>query len=176
MIAPLLVAATVVAGCGSGDDASPPTSREPPEPSGDDTPLVELEDQQLDLGTPAWSEGAIIPVEYTCDGEGDSPPLAWGNVPEGATSLTLVVEDPDAPSGTFLHWRVEGIDPATDGVARGEVPAGGEEASNDADGTGWAPPCPPRDDDPHRYIFRLTALSEAGEELARGELVGRYGR
>lgn len=172
----LVVLMVIGSACGSDDDASPPTTPAPPDPAGDETPLVDLEDGQLDLASPAWSEGASIPVEHTCDGDGTSPPLAWGGVPDAAAELTLVVEDPDAPAGHFLHWRVEGIDPASEGVARGEVPAGGRETDNDAGGSGWAPPCPPRDDEPHRYLFRLTALSATGEELARGELVGRYGR
>lgn len=137
---------------------------------------MDLEEDQLDLASPAWSDGAIIPAEFTCDGDGDSPPLAWDGVPDGASSLTLVVEDPDAPSGTFLHWLVEEIDATSEGVPGGEVPAGGQQVENDAGRSAWAPPCPPRDDDPHRYIFRLTALSASGEELARGEFVGRYGR
>ncbi|MGH3042927.1 MAG: YbhB/YbcL family Raf kinase inhibitor-like protein, partial [Gaiellaceae bacterium] len=64
------------------------------------------------LTSPAFEHGQPIPRKHTCEGEDVSPPLIWSGVPEGTASLALVADDPDAPSGTFTHWRAWGIDPA----------------------------------------------------------------
>ncbi len=104
----------------------------------------------------AFAEGEQIPRQYTCKGVGTSPDLRWSGVPVGATSLALVVSDPDAPRGTFLHWLVHDIAQSESGVAAGAVPAGSQQAANSAGGVGWFPPCPPSGT--HRYIFTLYAL------------------
>ena len=85
---------------------------------------------------------------------GRSPALAWRGVPAGARELVLAVEDPDAPGGTFVHWTVFGIPPS----ARGLPAAGVRQGENSGGGRGWTPPCPPRGDRPHRYVFGLYAL------------------
>lgn len=112
-------------------------------------------------------------------------------MPEGAASLALIVDDPDAPGGTFTHWLGWGIDPAGGGLAEGERAP--REGRNDFDQTGYRGPCPPRGHGPHRYFFRLYALAaEPGvapggscreleraledKVLARAELVGTYKR
>ncbi len=75
-----------------------------------------------ELTSPAFAQGDPIPVEFTCDGKNVSP-LAWSGLPEEALALALVVEDLDAPGGTFVHWVLYGLDPARSGLDRGEVPA-----------------------------------------------------
>jgi Raf kinase inhibitor-like YbhB/YbcL family protein len=90
---------------------------------------------------------------HTCEGEDVSPPLAWSGVPEGTASLALVVDDPDAPSGTFTHWLAWGIDPAASVLGEGE--AAPVEGQNDFGSVGWRGPCPPPGHGPHRYFFRL---------------------
>ena len=76
---------------------------------------------EFELTSSAFQHGQPIPRKYTCEGEDVSPPLAWSSVPEGTVSLALVVDDPDAPSGTFTHWLAWGIDPAAGGLGEGEA-------------------------------------------------------
>jgi Raf kinase inhibitor-like YbhB/YbcL family protein len=102
----------------------------------------------------AFEEGGTIPTRYTCDGGNVSPPLAFAGAPERAASLALVVDDPDAPVGTFTHWLAWGIDPGAGGLDEGQ-PAP-REGRNGFGTTGYAGPCPPRGR--HRYFFRLHAL------------------
>ena len=103
----------------------------------DELPAVESP-AALTVTSPAFADGAAIPREFTCKGADTSPPLDWSGVPAGARSVALVVEDPDAPSGTFIHWVVYNIDPAQSAVAAGEVPQGASQAMNS--GGRWATP------------------------------------
>ena len=107
----------------------------------------------------AVAEGEAVDVRYTCDGEDVSPALAWKGVPEGTKELALVVDDPDAPGGTFTHWLLWGLDAAMTSLPEG---VGSSIASlvsgkNDFGSTGYGGPCPPRGPR-HRYVFRLLAL------------------
>jgi Raf kinase inhibitor-like YbhB/YbcL family protein len=113
------------------------------------------------LTSPAFSDGEAIPPRYTCEGANLSPPLSWSGLPEGTRSLSLIMDDPDAPVGTFTHWLAWGIDPEVGGLAAGErAPV---EGRNDFGVTGYGGPCPPPGHGPHRYFFRLYALdSEVG--------------
>ena len=97
-------------------------------------------------------------------------------MPEGATELRISVTDPDAPSGTFTHWLVTGVDPSSSGVDEGSVPPGGTEEENSFGERGYGGPCPPRGHDPHRYVFTVEALDAAGEVLATAQLTTTYGR
>lgn len=130
----------------------------------------------MEIESPRLEDGGTVPVEFTCDGEEVSPPLSWSDVPDGTASLTLVVDDPDAPGGTFVHWLVSGIPPDVEGVGRGEAPRGGTEERNSAGRTSYAGPCPPQGDPPHRYRFMIRALGPDGEVLGGGMLTARYGR
>jgi Raf kinase inhibitor-like YbhB/YbcL family protein len=169
----------VVAGCGGGGHrvAGPP-------PSAPD---------RIALTSPAFKAGGTIPKRYSCDGANVSPPLRWRRVPGGARELALLVEDPDAPGGSFVHWVLFKIAPGLRGLAEGEVPNGARQATNSAGDSGWAGPCPPGGDRPHHYQFTLYALRApldqpngaaadavrrgiAAVALARGRLVGRFGR
>ncbi len=106
------------------------------------------------LASSAFAEGATIPTRYTCDGMGVSPPLTIANVPAEAASLALIVDDPDAPGGTWDHW-VEFNIAVTTGISEdaGEI---GTPGSNSWGDTGYGGPCPPSGT--HRYFFKLYAL------------------
>ena len=103
-------------------------------------------------------------MRFTCDGDNLSPALAWEGVPEGTAELALVVEDPDAPGGTFTHWIAYGIDPSTTRLATGSTPA--LEGKNEFGEIGYGGPCPPNGQK-HHYVFRLLAL-HAPSELDSG--------
>ena len=109
------------------------------------------------LTSRAFASGEPIPVRYTCNGEGLTPPLAWNGAPEGTRSLVLILEDPDAPGGTFRHWGLYNLDPATGGLE--ESRSAGDPVLHDFGRPGYFPPCPPPGSGPHRYSFRLFALS-----------------
>ena len=164
-----------LAGCGG--DASAPADA--------DVPV------SIEVTSTAFSQDESIPVRYTCDGEEVSPPLAWSGVPHDAAAVALVVDDPDAPSGTFTHWVVLDISLTTTDSPEGGVPAGGVQASSSAGGASYAGPCPPSGT--HHYRFTVSALDEpTGLEqgasmddalaavddhaIATGTLTGTYSR
>jgi Raf kinase inhibitor-like YbhB/YbcL family protein len=118
------------------------------------------------LRSAAFEDGQPIPRRHTCEGEDVSPALDWTSPPAGTRSLALVVEDPDAPGGTFTHWLAWGIEPGTLGLAEGGHPP--MEGRNDFRRRGWRGPCPPRGHGPHRYVFRLVALDTTLTDLAPG--------
>jgi Raf kinase inhibitor-like YbhB/YbcL family protein len=143
------------------------------------------------IASPAFADGAAIPKQYTCQGASTSPPLSWSGVPAGAAQLALVVIDPDAPGGSFVHWTTWGIAPAAASIDAGVVPAGAVQGRNGAGRTGYAGPCPPSGT--HHYHFDLYALRGAPAATptsapsaaiaaieraatARSELVGTYTR
>jgi hypothetical protein len=110
----------------------------------------------ITVTSPAFADGAVIPKAYTCKGGGKSPELHWSGVPAPARSVALVVSDPDAPRGTFLHWLVYDIAPDQTAVPAGAAPAGAKQGRNSGKSEGWYPPCPPRGT--HHYIFTVHAL------------------
>lgn len=140
----------------------------------------------LAVSSPAFKSNSPIPAEYTCEGAGTPPPLAWSRVPDATKSIAILVEDPDAPKGTFTHWLVTGIRPTTTSLDKGgDLPAGAMTSRNGNGEAGYAAPCPPSGR--HQYHFdvfaldiaRPTATSRAdflaainGHILAKGELVG----
>ena len=117
------------------------------------------------LKSTVFAEGARVPARYTCDGENLSPPLSWSGVPQEALSLVLLCDDPDAPLGKWHHWCVYDIPPSRASLAEGVPPthAAGDfkQAINDFRHPGYGGPCPPPSHGPHRYYFRLLALSVA---------------
>jgi Raf kinase inhibitor-like YbhB/YbcL family protein len=143
------------------------------------------------LTSEAFTQRGQIPRRYTCEGVDVSPALSWSDPPPGARTLALVVDDPDAPIGTFTHWLAWNIDPSAGGLAEGEsAPA---EGRNDFGAGGWSGPCPPREHGAHRYVFRLHALDATldvalgagrdevedaleGHVLATAELIGMFER
>jgi Raf kinase inhibitor-like YbhB/YbcL family protein len=152
---------------------------------------------QMQLTSTAFAEGAAIPAKHTCDAKNVSPPLKWSGVPTGAKSLVLIVDDPDAPAGTWVHWVLYDL-PATtselaEDVPKGQYVAGGaKQGLNDFRHLGYGGPCPPPGK-AHRYFFKLHALDtlldlkpgltkkdvEAAMDkhiLAQGRLMGTYQR
>ena len=147
---------------------------------------------KLRLISDAFQGEQAIPAYHTCDGTNQSPPLSWGEPPEGTKSFALVVDDPDAPSGTFRHWGAFDIPASTRRIAPGQQP--GTQAMNDFDKAGYGGPCPPKGHGPHHYHFKLFALdtdklglstnakvadvenAARQHAIAEGELVGTYER
>jgi Raf kinase inhibitor-like YbhB/YbcL family protein len=145
----------------------------------------------------AFTDGSALPTEFTCDGADQSPPLEWSEPPGGTKSFALIVDDPDAPSGTFSHWAAFNIPGTARDLAAG---AGNQsegmmsQARNDFGNSGYGGACPPNGHGPHRYRFKLLALDvdrldvpsdakvkdvEARAEqhlVARAELTGTYER
>jgi Raf kinase inhibitor-like YbhB/YbcL family protein len=131
----------------------------------------------INVSSPAFAPGGTIPREYTCDGRDVSPPLRWSGVPKSASELTVVMRDPDAPGGVFVHWNVRM--PATvKELATGQVPTGAVQGQNGFGRTGYGGPCPPRGDPPHHYVITVSAVgaSSGGTVLATGTLTGTYAR
>lgn len=145
------------------------------------------------LTSPAFSEGGTIPQLLTCDGQNRSPQLHWSHPPEGTRSFALIVDDPDAPNGTFTHWVLFNI-PA-DATELGEAESGiGVNGRNDFQQDGYGGPCPPPNHGEHRYYFKLYALdvdelqlnasatrqelesAMSGRVLGQTQLMGRYER
>ena len=147
----------------------------------------------MTLRSAAFRSGAAIPPRFTCVSRGKSPPLAWSGVPARARELALLVEDPDAPGGTFVHWVLFHLPPGLRGLPVGSVPDAARQGVNSSGSAGWTPPCPPKGDRPHHYDFRLYALKAPLSEqdgaaadavrsaidrsaVAEGRLVGVFGR
>lgn len=144
----------------------------------------------LKIESSAFKNKEKIPAKYTCEGKDLSPPLQIGNIPQKAKSLAIIVDDPDAPSGTFDHWVAWNLPPTTKELAEGaSVPS---EGVNGFGANRYRGPCPPPGK-PHRYFFKVYALDtmlelEAGSPkaalenamkghiLSQGELVGLYQR
>ena len=148
--------------------------------------------ERIVVTSPAFAAGTAIPRRFTCEGENVSPPLAWSGVAAGTAEVALVVDDPDAPRGTYVHWIVIGLDRATTKLAEGMVPPGARQVRNSAGKAAYTGPCPPGGS-PHHYRFTIYALQRKAEvdgeaspeaaiaaieaaATARGRLVGTYGR
>jgi Raf kinase inhibitor-like YbhB/YbcL family protein len=142
-----------------------------------------------ELTSAAFNEGQPIPERYSCDGDDVSPPLAWRSLPEGTRSLALIVHDPDAPVGDFVHWVAWNIDPES-GELGEDVPPPAQGANGRGE-TRYMGPCPPPGDGAHRYFHEIFALDteldlepgasreqleDALEGHVLGELVGTYRR
>jgi Raf kinase inhibitor-like YbhB/YbcL family protein len=152
------------------------------------------------LKSSAFAEGAMIPKKYTCDGAGVSPPLSWSGVTTTGP-LALIVDDPDAPGGTFTHWVLFNIQPSVTELPEGIPPGAearlaadgiaGQQGKNDFGDRGYGGPCPPSGK--HHYYFRIYALNEKvqlgpnvtreqllramkGHVVSEGRLIGSYAR
>ncbi len=106
--------------------------------------------------SPAFDNNELMPSVYTCDGQDISPPLTISGTPERAKSLVLVVDDPDAAAGTWTHWTMWNIDPATAQIAENAVPAGAVQGRTSFGAKGYGGPCPPSGT--HHYFFKIYAL------------------
>lgn len=115
----------------------------------------------MQLNSPAFSDNQNLPAKYTCDGAQINPPLTISGVPALAKSLMLIVDDPDAPNGTFTHWTVWNIVPTVSKIPENSIPVGSVQGVTSVGKPGWFSPCPPRAQPrgTHRYIFSLYALN-----------------
>jgi len=112
----------------------------------------------MKITSSAFKEGDSIPSQYTCDGKDVNPPLRFEQVPEQAESLVLIVDDPDAPAGTWLHWTLWNVNPNFEEIKEDSVPEGAIEGITDFEKSGYGGPCPPSGE--HRYRFKLFALDK----------------
>ena len=103
-----------------------------------------------------FRDGQPIPQIHSCDGADQSPQLGWDEPPAGTKSLALIMDDPDAPSGTFRHWAAYDIPATTRTIGRAQ--SVGKQAVNGSGAVGYKGPCPPKGHGPHRYRFKLYAL------------------
>ncbi|OGY26813.1 MAG: hypothetical protein A2864_02320 [Candidatus Woykebacteria bacterium RIFCSPHIGHO2_01_FULL_39_12] len=110
----------------------------------------------MKLTSPVFGNNGNIPAKYTCDGEDINPPLSIADIPQGAKSLCLIVDDPDAPAGDWVHWTLWNIAPHTNKIEENSAPVEAVEGTTDFGKTGWGGPCPPSGT--HRYQFKLYAL------------------
>ena len=152
---------------------------------------------QLKLESPDFASGGMIPKQFTCDGADSSPALEWSDPPGGTKSFALVVDDPDAPVGNWVHWVVFDLPANLRTLARNvpkkeEMADGSRQGRNDFGKIGYGGPCPPPGA-PHRYFFRIYALdtklnlkpgatkkdvetAKQGHVLAEAEWMGRFSR
>ena len=169
---------------------------------GSDDSATESEDQGsspdgFSIRAEAFNPGADIPRKFSCQGSDTSPALVWTDPPAGTQSIVLIVDDPDAPAGTWVHWVLYDLPPSARRLREalpptGEVAGGGRQGANDFGKTGYGGPCPPPGK-PHRYFFKLYALDNRlnlkagatkadvvqamkGHILAKTEVMGRYAR
>lgn len=150
----------------------------------------------IKITSSAFENEGMIPAKYTCDGADVSPPLQWENIPEGAKSIALICDDPDAPMGTFVHWVVFNL--PTDARQLDEnvpsektLPNGAKQGTSDFGRIGYGGPCPPSGT--HRHFFKMYALDAQvdlepgasksellkameGHIVAQGQLIGKYER
>ena len=164
-------------------------SPEPVVPSADLPPI--LNNSNMLIASAAFERNSSIPNKYTCDGENVNPPLTFSGVPENAKSLALIMDDPDAPRGTWVHWTMWNIDPSTINITVDSVPAGAVEGTTSSGKSVYGGPCPPSGT--HHYYFKLYALDTIldlnkssekqelesaieGHVLGQAELVGLYSR
>ncbi len=152
--------------------------------------------EEIKITSSAFEEGGMIPSKYTCDGANVSPPLLWTGVPEGAASIAIISDDPDAPMGTWVHWVLYNLPGQTKELAQDfppdeTLPDGTRQGVTDFGSTGYGGPCPPSGT--HRYFFKIYALDTKidivsvinkkdlvkameGHILAQGQLMGKYKR
>ncbi len=155
--------------------------------------IVMAQQQSLKLHSPAFQHEGEIPSKYTCRGEDVSLPLSWEGVPKGTKSFALIMEDPDAPAGTWVHWVIFNIPPDVKKLEENirTLSAGAKEGINSWSKLGYRGPCPPHGE--HRYFIRFWALDtildlpkgatsrdvrNAIQEhiLGSAEFMGKYGK
>jgi Raf kinase inhibitor-like YbhB/YbcL family protein len=180
----LLLMCSAVTGCAQ---TAPPEEKAPP--GGDKMPFI--------ITSPAFADGAKVPVKYTCDGQNILPVLDWADSPAGTVSFALILEDPDAPVKNFTHWVIFNLPPDTPGLPEalprdGTLASGALQGKNGGGGIGYIGPCPPKGS-PHHYRFTLYALDKSldlsagatkdqvlqameGHILGQSQLVGTYQR
>jgi Raf kinase inhibitor-like YbhB/YbcL family protein len=149
----ILIAA--LASCGASDNVANQSSG--------GGPVANATLTKFKLTSDDFQDGQPIPAVHSCEGADQSPALSWDELPPGTKSLALIVDDPDAPSGTFTHWGAYDIPPTTRSIPRGQ--SVGKQAVNSFGKSGYGGPCPPKGHGPHHYRFKLYALDVAGLTL-----------
>jgi len=161
------------------------------------TPIAQTQGGTMKISNASFAAGEMIPKKFTCDGPDVSPKLSWTEPPAKTQSFALIMDDPDASAGTWVHWVLFDLPADTrelaEGVAKQEQLANGaRQGRSDFGKIGYGGPCPPPGD-PHRYFFKLYALDAKlnlkagatkpdvertmkGHILAHAEMMGRYGR
>lgn len=162
-------------------------------------PAVAQNIPNLSVTSSAFAAGATIPLVYTCKSPNvESPPLGWKDVPNDAKTLVLILKDPDAPNGTFVHWVIYNLPASLSGLDANVPPTeklanGATQGANSLGQIGYKGPCPPPGSSPHHYHFELSALDTAlslepgataaqveeaarGHVKATGDLVGTFAR
>jgi len=145
------LAAALLAGCsgssgGTGPAASTPAAPAAPAPSAA---------AAITVRSPAFAAGAKIPARFSCRGSNTPIPLAWTGIPSATGSVAMIMDDPDAPSGTFTHWVVFNLPAGSTGIANGHIPAGAAQAQNGRGQAAYTGPCPPSGT--HHYRFTVYA-------------------
>jgi Raf kinase inhibitor-like YbhB/YbcL family protein len=179
----------------------PPARAKEPPPVKTPEPAPPKEEKKpagaMSLTSSAFGDGKRIPKEFTCDGANLPPPLAWTGAPEGTKSFALIFDDPDAPTGTWVHWVLWGLPEDTADLSEGvrldtHLPGGAKQGLNSWHRPRYEGPCPPSGK-PHRYYFKLYALDTVitlpdgadknaleramiGHILEVGQYMGRFGR
>jgi len=148
-------------------------------------------EMSIQIKSSAFSEGDKIPRLYSCDDKNISPPISWTGVPSDTVSVALIMDDPDAPMGTWVHWVVFNLSPDVTELEQGKS-GDDTEGKNDFGRVGYGGPCPPKGSN-HRYFIKVYALDRMldlkegvtkaqvesamrGHILAQGQLMGKYGR
>ncbi|MDD4136798.1 MAG: YbhB/YbcL family Raf kinase inhibitor-like protein [Methanoregula sp.] len=150
------------AGCSAPSTSPVSSSAVQTVPSASLTPASGIPSESLALHVDSLNPGALLPNINSCTGSSESPEVSWDRIPDGTKSLVLILDDPDAPSGTFTHWLVYNIPPVTVRFSRAQpdqkvLANGAQQGDNSAGSRGYYPPCPPIGTT-HRYIFRLYAV------------------
>lgn len=152
---------------------------------------INIKIKLMKIESSAFKNNEYIPSKYTCDGENINPPLKISGIPQNTQSLVLIVDDPDSPTGTWVHWTVFNIDPKIQEISENSVPEGAVEGITDFGSIGYGGPCP--HSGTHRYFFKLYALDAKldllagsskkeiekameGHILDKAELIGLYSR
>ena len=164
----------------------PVTSTPPPTQTPDDIPS-DTQGDTMKLISNAFEHEGNIPSKFTCQGDDINPDLHWAGIPKGTKSFALIVDDPDAPMGTWVHWLVSNIPYDARHISENSVPPGAVQVKNDFRKENWGGPCPPSGT--HRYFFKLYALDTSSlkannkksfyskvkkHALAEAVLMGRY--
>jgi hypothetical protein len=161
MLSAVIISAIILSG---GCTSTTPTSPQSP------SPLQTIDSPTLSPASPgafkifvdSLETGSVLPDVHTCKGAGESPAVSWDGIPPGTKSLVLILDDPDAPNGSFTHWIIYNIPPKSGELARaqpnGKVLANGAQQGDTSTGSrGYSSPCPPIGAT-HRYVFRLYAV------------------
>jgi len=162
-----------------------------PTKSPEPTPATKSKPLPMQITSPSFSNNGNIPAEFTCSGSNLNPQLNFANIPENTKSLALIMDDPDAPNGTWIHWVIFNISPKTTVVNKNSAPNGAIQGANSWGTSNYGGPCPPSGT--HRYFFKLYALDNTlslsssaskaniesamqGHILSQATLIGKYAK